>query len=202
MSKAEMARMATARIKFNRENGSVACDEELVKQDGFRDTQEYWEAELSEPVTVRSFVELLAAHNAPSDRQGRYKYELEMLEALVIAAKAKYQWIIETKNDRLILDPRAAANYLSSLQKREHLVPGTLKAFLKRSDIETAPVVRHIKRKRQTPKLDAVVSEMKRCNPKELKTMTEKTMETKYGASRDTCRKARDKVLSADVERQ
>ena len=191
-----MARMATARIRFARENGSAACDEELVKQEGFRDMQEYWEAELSEPVTVWSFVELLAAHNAPADREGRYRYELEMREALAIAAKAKYQWIIGTENDPLILDSRAAAIYLCTLQKREHLVPGTLKAFLKSTGIKTAAVVRHIKPERRAPKLDAVVSKMKCCNLKELETMTEKTMATEYRASRDTCRKARDIVLS------
>jgi hypothetical protein len=51
--------IAAMNIGINRQTGGGLSDEQVVKEVGFRDFNEYWQVELSEPMKISKFKLLL-----------------------------------------------------------------------------------------------------------------------------------------------
>ena len=115
--------------------------------------RKYWDAHLSEPVTVYSLAHVLSAHVAEKIDQ------LEMARIAIIrafrdAAAAGERWFVGETTPLLAVEngqtnfeglgkvkvhPRAAVEWLLSKPKREHLVPQSLRRFLQSSGEPTNP---------------------------------------------------------------
>jgi hypothetical protein len=111
---------------------------------GDRSGRKYWETQLSEPVLVYKFARLLAVHIAESCEQLDLAI-FAIIMAFRDAAEASEDWFIGDIRPLLALEdgernfvslrgikvrPRAAAQWLLTKPKRQHLVPGSLRSFL------------------------------------------------------------------------
>jgi hypothetical protein len=115
--------------------------------------RKYWEAHLSEPISVYSLAHVLSAHLAEKAEQ------LELVRIAIIrafrdAVEAGERWFIGDTSPLLALEqgqtsfenlgkvkvkPRAAAEWLLSKPKRSHLVPGSLRMVLERGTSPWVP---------------------------------------------------------------
>jgi hypothetical protein len=133
--------LALSMIRGRRTTGSGSSDEEEFAKLGFRDANEYWYGAVSEPMKALDFVFLLATHLLDPTTPV-YLVNMSIEKALCLALKTE-TWFIKDPHspergagdlDRLMLHPRAAAQWLLSLPKQKHLVPPGLRAFLEPSE--------------------------------------------------------------------
>jgi hypothetical protein len=142
MSDRLRAALATIAISSSRVMGTGVSDEALVKREGFRDMNEYWEVELFEPRRVSSFVTLLEGHFfGPTGPLDRHLYALEYIRDLRASIKflsdfGEVQLINVPGQKEPLVWPRKLVESLLSMPKRAHLIPESLKAF-----IEVKPAV-------------------------------------------------------------
>jgi len=193
-------RLAMADLLIAHARSTTGTDGNAYAEAGFRSPDEYWADATSEPMEVSKFVHRLVIHFlTPSEDGDYYKRDLEV--ALHTAAVNGESWFIEVPGKECKLRPRDAAQWLLSMPKREHLVPVGLRAFLEDSQTsataDPAPIVAaKSRRKGKRPKSDAIIARMRTMDPDKLTELREKQLAAEFGASRDTCRKARDEVLS------
>jgi hypothetical protein len=200
-------------IRRARMAGRNASDDEIYREVGYRDANEYWSDAMSEPMKVSSFAYLLEGYFLNPALDGCNLYRLEIGGALRSAKDAGEQWFIEVPDKELMLHPRKAAAWLLSKPKRRHLLPPGLATFLQSSERRDAPesslktvaaIAPELSRKRgrEPAVLNRVVNEMRETLKRQemtrdqLKTMREKSLSEQFNASRDTCRKALAIVLS------
>jgi hypothetical protein len=149
------------------------------------------------------FVDTLAIHRLNPALKGIDGFKIDLSDALRFAFENREPWCIETQRERR-LRPREATAYLLSQPTCEHLVPDGLKAFLASLNKPTASEGNSPakpKRRRRRPKFDPIVEQMRSMDQSELRGAMEKRLEHKFGASRDTVRKARDEVLGLTKSR-
>ena len=196
-------------LSMNRGNNVENADELAFAEFGYANSGEYWKDKLSEPMKPEIYVNLMSNHlgqKLPSDIEP----SRSIMNALELGRDTGEQWVLE--KETWWVDPLAAAQWMLSLPLRRHLVPATLASFL-RGDVPhrlrpALTLVEHEPRKRgrRDVTLQRVVIAMKSLisegiiSKDELKNSTEKVLETKFGASRDTARKARNMVLSENVD--
>jgi hypothetical protein len=142
--------IAAMNIGSNRLTGGDLSDEQVVKGVGFRDLNEYWRVELSEPMEISKFKQRLKRHFfnpqctldlyklGPGDRLDTPQrsddlYNFDFDGAIKLAVQLDEKWILkipgkDTKD--WMLHPREAALWLLSMPKRRHLVPGSLRTFI------------------------------------------------------------------------
>src|SRR5262249_7831823 len=128
---------------------------------GDRRGRRYWEAHLSEPMPVYSFANVLSAHVAEKVEQLETA-RIAIIRALRDAAQAGECWfsgdtslllaIEDGQTDfgnlgKVKVHPRAAVDWLLSKPKREHLVPETVRRFLKSGGKPAGVAARHITKK-------------------------------------------------------
>ena len=188
---------------------AVACKldiESEIFQVAYGDPEgrEYWNAHLSEPLSVEAFAELLSAHLGQDMEESQ--------SALIAAVGGRFELRPLLPDTGVV--PRAAVQWLLSLPKRAHLVPRTLRAVLARESNSSAGNTRTServssfagKRGRKPETLNRVQQAMwrdiqsGRLTEASLESMLEKNLAEQYGVSRDTARKARAAVLSKNVE--
>jgi hypothetical protein len=119
-------------------DGASVLLENLRKEPGYSDEDEFWSDFVSEKMTAAEFVRTLAAFlpsTAPDPDDDMSGDELE--DSLALARKDGEPWFRDDPDDpprkyhdfaRLSLDPRAAALWLLSKPMRRHLVPQGLGA--------------------------------------------------------------------------
>jgi hypothetical protein len=193
--------LATQYISTSRMGLNCASDEDNATRAGLRDMNHYWEIFLSEAVAKSSFIHTLATHFfEPTLVEGQtYKVDLNDAIKFLSAADEVPLKNVPGKKEPLVMT-RQVVERLLSMPKRAHLVPESLKAFMRSvGEIKGAP--KHEKRQRPAPQLARVIEAMRLCPREDLDRMPEKEMEHRFSASRDTCRKARDIVLSPNVAR-
>jgi hypothetical protein len=128
---------AEQRIVDSRLTGDGVHDEANVQKEGFKDPEEYWGVQLSEPMPATRFVQMIYAHT--SDNRTAFNSEIDKLKRLDIWAALKLaiedgQPWIKTHNsknpNKWMLDPLAATRWIARLPKRAHVLPPSLRAFL------------------------------------------------------------------------
>jgi hypothetical protein len=139
--------IAAMRIGTNRLTGGGLSDEQVVKEVGFRDRNEYWQGELSEPMKISKFKQLLKRHFfnpqctldlyrlGPDDRLDTPQraddlYNFDFDGAIKLAVQLDEKWILKIAGKDWMLHPREAALWLLTMPKRGHLVPESLATFI------------------------------------------------------------------------
>jgi hypothetical protein len=112
----------------------------------------YWDAHLSEPISIYSFAHVLSAHLAEKVEQLELA-RIAIIRALRDAAEAGERCFTgETSSllamedgqtnfenlGKLKVNPRAAVEWLLSKPKREHLIPDSLRGFLQSGEEPSA----------------------------------------------------------------
>jgi hypothetical protein len=186
--------MAELLITRERLTGTGRTDEDVYAQVGFNSADEYWSDATAAPMGLSKFVHMLAIHflNPALEGSGDY-YKLDLEDALRIALENGEPWFIEVPGKERRIRPRAAATYLLSLPKCEHLVPSGLKDFL-RSQSSTARAAKP--RHHRARKTELIIEKMRKMDPAKLRAMKQKEMVAVFNAARSTCETARKKVLS------
>jgi hypothetical protein len=197
--KRERLVMAELLLTIEKSLGAGRSDGEIYAKAGFRDENEYWSGRTAGIMSVSNFVHTLAIHRLHPSLVGVEGYKLDLSHALNFAFENGEPWCIETRDERR-LRPREAAEYLMSQPKCEHLVPPGLKAFLASRNAALVPQrpngAPDFKQPRSRPKFSKIVEDMRSMNRAELKSETEKSLAHRFGASRDTVRRARQEVLA------
>jgi hypothetical protein len=124
------------RIINSRLTGDKTSDEDNVRKEGFKDLNEYFRVQLSQPMEATEFVQFLFAHQLHNrTKQGFLKPNIE--NAIILAVRANEPWIIRNPEEapgaidlgNLMVKPREAAQWLLA-PMTEDLVPPGLRAFL------------------------------------------------------------------------
>lgn len=133
---------ATMLIRSNRITGSLLRgDEEILKECGYRDANEYWDVALSEEMTVSDFVTLLEGHLLDPGRtadeiHGRAVRISGLVEdSLHNAWQNGENWFIGAKDansdfTKSRVRPREAAMWLLGRPLHKDRLPATLCAYL------------------------------------------------------------------------
>jgi len=133
---------ATMRIRSNRITGSLLRgDEEILKECGYRDANEYWDVAMSEEMTVSDFVTLLEGHLLDPGRtadeiHGRAVRISKLVEdSLHKAWQNGESWFIGAKDansdfTKSRVRPREAAMWLLGRPLHKDRLPATLCAYL------------------------------------------------------------------------
>jgi hypothetical protein len=196
--------------------GRDVTDDQIYREVGYGDANEYWRVVLSEPMEISSFVHLLKSYFFNPALDGLDQYQLEIDAALRLASDIGEPWFIKVPNKEIMVHPRKAAEWLLSMPKSRHLLPPGLVDFLESSERQPAQEVplkadmplappRARKRGPKTGVLNRVASEMRETlkrqemTTEQLETMIEKSLQARFKASRESCRKAREIVLSEFV---
>jgi hypothetical protein len=198
-------RIAESEIFAARAFGHATPLAEIVGKRGFKTENEFWDAELSEPMTSSAFVQLLRdcllppAYKMTSTHPRTWQEEMNRIEkflhsSLKVAFNSGEPWFIKTPDRQPLIKPRPAAEWLLSKPMRADSVPIGLKAFIEQEVNAAAETNRPAKVKRGAPISERVIEAMKAFDPTNLGRMTEKEMEGTFGACRTTCRDARKSV--------
>lgn len=179
-----------------------------------------WEDFLSERMNVGRFIRCLAIFR-PFGSLTEYNCAEDDIRSGIMAAYAAREpwlrldgqppWVPTQGNAWLNLDPRAAALWLLSKPMYRHFVPIGLARVVLRDAREATPEERTASEKPTgrtrgpKPKKRERVAEAMRgmtrdkIGPEELRVMKQERMRVVFGASRETCVKAREVVLSEVV---
>jgi hypothetical protein len=114
--------------------GRDVSDDQIYREVGYRDANEYWRVVMSEPMEISSFVHLLKGYFFNPALDGCDQYHLEIDAALHFASDIEEPWFIKVPNKEIMVHPRKAAEWLLSLPKRRHLLPPGLTEFLEFGD--------------------------------------------------------------------
>ena len=176
--------------------------------------RKYWETHFSEDLPIETFADLLSVHLAVSGENSEDENMEELRSSIVSAllhAINTWELFRPLGCDYGSVSPTAAAHWLLSKPKREHLVPETLRQFLRPkqhraiSKVQPLPGPVYLlprKRGRRPKKLEQTKEAMMRdirrgqLTANKLREMLEKELAATYGVSRETARKARDAVMS------
>lgn len=219
---------ATAEIRANRTVGFGRADDEILRQNGFLDACEYWKVALAQEMEVPEFVRLLETHLLDPARTAEeisgaaLPIEMSIVQSLQEAFENGEGWLFQPRSGgnglkSFRLRPREAAEWLLARPLDRDRVPDTLRACLElggqcdlsiapRAPGATAKEASPRKRGRKPEQISRVKLEMRAAiesgemKPSDLEDVAEKRLETRFKASRDTCRKARTEVLLEYVE--
>lgn len=132
-SKRARAAAADIWISGSRTTGDGVSDEENVTKAGLSGMPEYWQIQLSEPVPISSFIHLMASHFfEPSLTEGGNLYKIDLKSAINFLHDIGEATLIKLDGKEPMVRPRAVVECLLRMPKREHLVPDTLREFIKR----------------------------------------------------------------------
>jgi hypothetical protein len=135
-------KVAAQRVVAARVMGSTKTDEQILKEQGYSNENEYWNAAMSQTtMKASSFARLLIGfHLDPSNNLcNQDLLYLNAMQALRDALGTGQPWFIRDPKapdgapndlDRLRVDPRTAAEWLLSLPTEKGLVPPGLRGFL------------------------------------------------------------------------
>jgi hypothetical protein len=216
---------ATANIRLNRTIGGGRSDDEILKEDGYHDANDYWRDALSQEMEVSDFVRLLESRLLDPARTADERRGVTVPARMLIESSLREAidngepWFIRGREGALKLQPRRASEWFMHRPLDQDRLPTTLRAFLesgngaqtpavmaKAGAIDKQPLHAPRRRGRKPVVLRRVTQEMLdaiargEMTSAELEVKAEKVLSSQFKASRDTCRKARYAVLSRIVD--
>jgi hypothetical protein len=201
--------LAIVRVSLAMEGdvGATGVSDIFEEAYGDRSGADYWRSWIDSAERNDALARLLATHVAAEEIAARERPTLDAWAGLTIFGLRRKECEDAVKGTEAgRLQDRLAE--LNRNLNTQHLVPESLRAFLESSSRahpasarpkrgDSAPHVTR-PRGRRPKQLDRVVKEMRQAihSGKDIAEWTEASMQTDFKASRDTCRRARDIVLS------
>jgi hypothetical protein len=212
--------VAQAEIARNLSTGVSDAIPRALEYADYACASDFWEDFLSEPREAEDFVHFISRFHLTPTHLDVQAVSMALQSFLKDAKRIKYPFILtpEDRAEKALIDPREAVRRLLSTPRRRSLIPVELAQHIESpvpepssqaaapgDEASTGSVSRKAPtarsrgpRPRQLPR---IVNEMRASDQlSRLHAMTEEEMAASFNASRDTCRRARNEVLSVSKD--